>query len=427
MFSLKGDILKGRVVNNAMYRGLIELCYNLGGNLRPITFGDLNYFQQKGIDISNISDIFSCTMENNNPLWYELASFYADQFEESLNLNDYTTVRAILFDYLLRSSLCSVEVDKVQVYGSRITTVSGKFLSSKNATIVGCMQGVHPTICANTYEKQFDICEEQLRAGQIPYIKISPEAEKKIVKANKLLNVLECRIAPLELIDAWLRGLVQALCTCLVEIKYLKDDGEIRTLVSTLNRDILRQYYTEDRSISMLNLAVQSTEFQCSHSLPFRGKADRCWIHMPEVGSSIIDDNGVRAVNFMRIFSLRQVNEVDTTFINISLSEVIEKFNRTLEMYIAKSNAQAITALYNALRVFGFSSDLKTPVQMFTSVTDIAKAIREFISTKQYVGTEFRKSLHLFMTLNRELFPDYIASNSNKIEKRSFGVATMDF
>lgn len=424
MFKLNQGVYKNKIAVNTAMKELTKLCYNQGTLLRPITFGDVD------LDTENALEIFSIR-NKEIPLWYALARFYCDELKYNLDLRDIGQVRAVLIDYLLRSNLCYIEIiadtQKSNESNYKTRAVKDKYISSKNAIIVADFEGVTPSLCANRYEDNFDIDEEDIEVGEIPYIKYNFKTGK-IVKCNKDLVIESCRIVSIPLISEWLKGVCKVMENSLVEFTYLKDDDTERTLVSTLNRDILRRYYSDERVNSMLFASLAGEDMGDPTYLPFKGVVDRGWIKVPEVGSSIIDDSGTRSVNFARIKKLQIVDTVDTTFIKVSLNKVIEEFNKRLDIHYASGDVSAVTNIYNTLSRYGFSQDLRYPIQYYKTDIEVLQAIRSFIATKQYAGTPFRRMLHTYMVTNPDLFPNYIGQEVEDIKlNANFGIGVMDF
>ena len=55
-------------------------------------------------------------------------------------------------------------------------------------------------------------------------------------------------------------------------------------------------------------------------------KMHRGYIKIPELGSSIYDDTGVRSLNVARLLSIKQVESVSREFIHVDLNSVVSNF-----------------------------------------------------------------------------------------------------
>lgn len=428
MFTLRNGVINNRIANNVAMTSLQKLCYKLGREMKPISFGDLS-------GDGSVVDILSVRNKDKIPLWYALVDYYSNDLGIDIDINDVTAIKSVVTDYLLRSSLCYVEVVKAEEESkktykdSKYKAVSAKFLTSKNALIVANIEGVTPIMCANKYEANFAIDYEDIELGEIPYLKLSVfNPQKKVIKCNKNLNVFTCRVVSIPLISEWLKGISEIMNNNLVEFTYYKDDDTERKIVTTLNYNMLLNYYSEDRVRDMIKNSVNGEDFGEPSYIPLQGNVERGWFRVPEVGSSIIDDCGTRAINFARITSVKIVDKVDTSFINVSLNNVIEVFTKKLD-YLSTTNKNSIIAkIYHELWNSGYGEDLKYPIQAYKTTQEIVGAIRNFVSSKQYTGTPFKRSLHMFMVTNPDIFPDYIGQKIEPIKiGNNYGVADFTF
>lgn len=438
MFDIDCGVVEGRIINNSILLYMKDMCREYGRQLKPICFLNSQLTEKYGC-----IDLASTLLNIDNqqvPLWYALVSFYKDElgYEFELNLD---VVNSIVTDYFLRAGICYIEVKNtktvkysIQQQEEKFSAVSAKYLSCKNPLIVGPLEGLPVSVSDGKYSANFDISVDDINECNIPYIKIIDftESGAKVVKCNKRLDITKIRLSFLPFISSWLQGLYEVLENNLVELKYIKDDNEERTLVTTLNRDILEKVYSGEHVDSMLGSSVLSKEFTNDPVfLPFYGNVIRGWVKLPEVGSSIIEDSGVRAVNYARIVSATIVNleDVDLTYVRASLNKVIAVFLRRLDECMVKSLVSEVKSIYVGLQNYGFREDLKYQVNAYEGADSIVNALRAFIYKKQYAGTTFKKILHKFMIMNPELFPEYIGIESDKPVSsiKGYGVASMDF
>ena len=421
MFNLSAEIKDDRITNNEVMKGLMKLSYDYGTKLIPITFGE---------NIDGCVDLLSVNMKNGKPLWYEIMNFYCDLLDIDVDYKCIPFVKSVIFDYLLRTNLCYMEDRKVVENKSqsfKTSAVGDKFLASKNAQIIGKLIGVSATNCQKLYEKNLDIDLDEMCIGEIPYLKLTRDINKPLIKCNKNLDVTTCSIMSLQLMSYWFQGVCTVLKNNMVEFTYLKDDGFERKLVSTLDFTQMRKYYTDERVREVFELTINSINTDDCFNMPFKGKLERGWILLPEVGASIVEDNGTRAINFNRIKGAKIVTDVDTSFINVSLVNVAESFTKEFNNIVAQQDVKSIVKIYSELQKCGYREDFKYPVNYFTNVGDIATLIRSFISNKKFAGTQFKKDLHTFMVKNPDIFPNYIGEKVSVKETKNYGIDFTDF
>ena len=152
-------------------------------------------------------------------------------------------------------------------------------------------------------------------------------------------------------------------------------------------------------------------------------KQSRGYIKLPELGCSKYDFSGVRSLNISRILRMENVSEVDRTFIDVDLNSVVDSFKEELDR-ITVSNPDWIPRIYKLLNINDGNVEGK-------SVISLQSEINSYIETGVLImSTAFKRSLHLFMIRNADMFPRYTgkpSSNSATKSSKNFGVETMDF
>lgn len=415
MYDLDTGIVEGRLADNKRILAIFNYCRELGRELKPICMMNNEMSSKYGsIDLVNIQ------FENEPALWCGIVDFYQSELGTVFDLN-LDVVNSICSDYFMRACLCYIEQvnEEPKTYGQfggyeqKYTTVKDKFLACKNPFIMGYLEGIPTNVSISKYEDNYDIEPSDINEYLIPYLKIKDMsgASTTITKCRKRLDTYNIRFMALPFISSWLQGLYEVMEDNIVRIKYIKDDGTERTIDTTLNRKILESIYSQEHSEFMIKSCIRSNTFDGdAYYLPFQGNPQRGWVRLPELGSSAIDDGGTRAVNFVRIASAEviSIEDVDLTFVNVTLGSTEQyMFNRINECEI-KSDLSTLKGIYSGLREHGFKSELSYPVTVYHDVVGISGALKMFLNKNQYVGTSFRKSLHIFMISNPELFPNYI-------------------
>lgn len=429
MLAIDDRLIDFSICDNGIAKELIKLCEKLGENLQPICFCD----EEEGK-----VDIATMVLPSGKALYEEVIDFYEVVLGRSLDRDNIYLVSGLVLDYFMRLGLVYIEEIKDSYYGEgKYSTISKKFLSTKNEVILtvllnSCREEdykLYVNSVFNRYGANLDIDIDSMSIGQMPYVRVEYEKEHKAVRCNKMLDFTCIRFTSLPLTLAWLRGMKRVMEKELVKITYKKDDGQDRLIYSTFNMDILKKFYSEDFAGKML----QGSEVYYSNGIniesPMSGKLERGYIQIPEVGCSTVDDRGFRAMNFARVCSVSKADEseIDTTFLNVSLGEVIEEFTRQINIIAQKGNFPALKKVYVDFQRQGYSDVLvKLPME-FENVNQVAKALREFVERKKYAGTVFQRDLHKYMVSNPDLFDNYTGEKLVLKKVTNYGVDMMDF
>ena len=414
MYDLNKDNFEHRFTNNQIMNYLGNACYQYGKMLQSISISMTRPDSILGIDDGTGKTVLTGIYQYYTEMGYVI------------DTNSKESMFAMVVDYFLRAGLCYVEVEGDSVnQNGKYSAVKQKFISTKNNLIVSDILGVSVLDVDSIYERNLDLDNYDLKNCTIPYLKISWE-DRKITKCNKNLNTQAIRLTSLPLLQYWLMGLAETMQTQLVKFTFLKDDNSERSIVTTLNPAIISQTYDMQVTNNMVNKCKQTGNVDGRIWTPFTGNILRGWIRVPEMGSSIVDDDGTRAINISRIVKLESVTDFDKTFINVSLDGVIPTMENKIDELHAKNMYSGMVNLYVALQKYGFRQ-LQKPVQSYQNVNGIADVLRGFMKSNQYTGTPFKRALHKFMVSNVELFPNYIGEKVKVEKKINYGVATMDF
>lgn len=429
MLAIDDKLIDFSICDNGIAKELIKLCEKLGENLQPICFCD---------EDDDKVDIATMILPSGKSLYEEIVDFYEVVLGRTLDKNNMCLVSGLVLDYFMRLGLVYVEEIKDSYYGAgKYSTISKKFLSTKNEVILtvllnNCREEDYKLYVNSVFDRygaNLDIDIDSMGIGQMPYVRVEYEKEHKAVRCNKMLDYTCTRFTSLPLTLAWLRGVKRVMEKGLVKVNYKKDDGQDRIIYSTFNTNILQKYYPQDFTESML----RGSEIYFSNGIniksPMSGKLERGYIQIPEVGCSTVDDRGYRALNFARISSIERAeeSEIDTTFINVSLGEVIDEFTKNINILAQKDNFSALKKIYVDFQREGYSDVLSKLPMEFENVNQFAKVLREFIESKKYAGTVFQRDLHKYMVSNPDIFNNYTGEKLVFKKVKNYGVDMLDF
>ena len=195
---------------------------------------------------------------------------------------------------------------------------------------------------------------------------------------------------------AFTEGFKTILQDNIIEFTYLKDGGQERVLNSTLNEAIIMNYYNDN---NYLNSVLQGVDINSvdQGGMKLSQHVNRGYIKVPELGASKYD-SGVRSLNIARILDMKVVKEVDRSFINVDLNNVIANFEEALN-FIAIRNASVLPDIFTALVK-------EDPPSQDTAI--LVNAIMRYVNDNHmFLSTTFDRSLHKFMISNTTWFPLY--------------------
>lgn len=429
MFAIEDEILNNSISKNKISVELLKLCKELGKNLQPIGFCTEDV---------GVIDLVTIKLPNGQELWESIIDFYEIVLECSVDRTNINTINGLVLDYFMRLGICYVEVIKDTYYkDSKYSVVSQKFLSTENEVLLSQLvydcraedYRMYMSEIFNKYGSNLEIDLNDMAQGTMRYLKVQYEKERKVIRCNKNLDYTKIRFVCLPLVMEWLKGVNEVMENNLVKINYMKDDGTDRSIITTVNYELLTKFYESEYATAMIRNSTVPRTPSIFGETPFDGNLERGWVRIPEVGSSTIDDTGVRALNFARITKLEVVNpeDVDTSYINVSLNNVITIFENIVNILVQQNEYQKVFRIYVGLQHLGFTNELKKLPNSFNSIYEIAKELREFVSSKKYAGTPFLRILHSYMVSEPALFNNYTGEKLQVKKRENYGVAEMDF
>lgn len=398
MYGLDFDIKSFAVANEFVTR-MNKGCYDLGKALQPFCFFATEL--QKQWSVLDMTQ-FSGFVDNTNTLAKEIARYRRDQYMDSnYGIMPFTDAidKALFYDYLLSISICYVEVPKYVTKNGQRQKIYDKYLATRNPSVMAAWMGSTPREMQAKYsarigQSSIDFVQDELRVVKLTY---SGKGNSISVPRNPIkVGGMTC--LPLFMLYAFVNGFYEVMKTSIVKFTYLKDNDTIRELPSTVNFDILLDYYSNTSFIhGMLNGVDVFTMDEGGMMLS--SKQSRGYIKVPELGCSQYDYSGVRSLNLSRLLRMEVVPSVDRTFINVDLNIVVDSFKQ----YIDSMCLTSPNTLIQIGKALGFSDE-----QLNITPASIAEAIKGYIDNCDAImTTSFKRSLHLFMISHPEWFSTY--------------------
>ena len=366
--------------NNAYYKALIAVTRKTAETGEGVFFFAPhvgNTETQKGVDLSKL--------QYKNKMVKEVISdfFQGDSAKEDL------------IRYFLISAACYLEIPKNRYIGGNAVQSYDKYLCTSSKAVVANWMNISIEEAETLLKGKLDtvIEEDKVLEGTIPWVKLSFDSKgnKKIVRSRNLLNLSTpgIRVTPMIILSNYLDVLLEKMEKNdeYMEISYLKDNGDIRKIVTTLNPDLLNEVYPESHVREMLETSENRNE-------PNQKKRERGYVTVPEVGLPI-NDSCVRALNFNRIIRIDYSAKPDLRFVDVDLPNVVVKFNEKIET-VKPDKAEALIESLIEDGVFN-KETWYTEDKGWKKQPTIYNLIEMSELTEKLVGTEFQKKLHLWM------------------------------
>lgn len=409
--------IKSFAVANEFVQMTNKACYALGQQLQP--FCIYGREEQKSYGTIDVAE-FSGMLDQNVSLVSEIANQRLPFYQTfGLDLSKPETVKLLFFDFLLSVSACYVEIPKWVTKEGVATPTYDKFLCTKNPSIMANWMGITPAEAQAKWSAKCQTYQAEFMSGEIRFVKLMHSAKGNSISAPRTsFSVKDMVCIPLYMLYAWVQGMKPILDEKIIKFSFLKDNGTVRELCSTLNSDIIMSVYQDNNYVSnMLSGVDISTVQQGGLMLP--SKINRGYIKVPELGSSIYDSTGCRSLNLARLLKAEVVDKVDTTFIRVDLTSVVPNFADAVD-YLLKVDASAMKPMFTELT--GGIPEGTEPV----AIGDEAKRYAE--SRCVMLSTTFQRSLHLFMVGHPQWFPLYTGTpNQNVVSSSNKGNLELDF
>jgi len=417
MFNLLHDI-KDLAIDNEFSKMLSHVAFSLGSNLIPFGIGDPELKEYGVLQLDELNDF-----TGSDTMGRALVKHRKDAYKNwgiHIDEDNKDHERFVLLDYMLSCAVCYVEVPKWSAaFGERKRTYDKAFYT-RNPRLISLWSGDPIAEVERKCSQKIAMSQGELSLNKLRAIRLNDSSKGKTLTVPRSpIDLAGARVVPLFMIASYLRGILPTMEENILCFKYLKDNGTLRELNTTLSDSIMKDYYSDVMYVSniMGYLDVNKTDY---FGLKLSSKASRGYIRVPEVGASIYDASGTRSLNLARLVSVEKVAEVDRSYINVDLDSAPESFLLLCEQMV-NPNPEYLQPIYNAITG---NTDIE-----FISSAEIITALRTEVATKtSYLSTTYKRSLHEFMVSHPEWFSHYTGKPITSVaSSQSYGVGVMDF
>lgn len=413
--------IKSFAVANEFVVTLNKVSHTLGGKLQPFSLCSDEY--QKKHNVLDLAK-FAGLQNGGMSLIDEVSSVRRDLLVKSgyhVGELDDAKKKTLFYQYLMTVSICYVEVEKWKTVSGVTQPTYDKFLCTRNPAIIGAWMGITPGEAQAKYSARIKTDNAELDANIVRFVKLNQSAKGNSVTVPRtLVSTEKMRCVPLFMLYAWMEGCKTVLQNNIVKFTFLKDNHTEREMCSTLSEDIIRRYYSDNNFISYMfgGIDINSTQ---QGGMMLSSKAHRGYVKLPELGSSIYDSSGTRSLNLARILEAKIVDDIDTSYINVSLTSVVPNFQNCLDYCVSNMPSELIKIAKT------FAPDIE--VSEDTEASVIAIKLSEWASMQEtLLSTQFQRELHKMLIGNPQWFPLYTGVKTEQSPVSSnFGVEQLDF
>ena len=323
--------------------------------------------------------------------------------------------KLLFFDYLMTVSICYIEIPKFTTKNGMHLKTFDKFLCTRNPAIMATWMGTSTNEMQVKYSSRITVRQVEFNNNEMRFVKLNHTKKgNSVTVPRNASSIEEMKCIPLYMLYAFTEGFKSVLSNNIIEFKYLKDNGTVRELNSTLSESILMDYYHDNLFVGTMLQGVDINSVE-QGGLMLASHVNRGYIKVPEIGASRYDGTGVRSLNIARLLSMRVVPEVDRTFIDVDLNGVVASFDNALD-YIASKDSSLIKDIYVGL----IGEEPEDP----SNIAGMISKMMTYVNDRStLLSTTFYRSLHLFMIRNPIWFPLYtglrtvenISTKSNNI------------
>lgn len=410
--------IKSFAVSNEFVTKTNKVCYALGQQLRPFCFYANDSQKQ-----ANVLDFATFAGFVGSSLLSDIVDYRHDVFKNfgiNVDVNDDVKKKLLLYDYLMSISACYVEIPKWSTKEGMHIQTFDKFLCTKNPSIMATWMGDEPAVMQGKYSAKIQARQVEFNNNELRFVKLMHSGKgNSITVPRNASSIEEMRIVPLYMMYAFTEGFKGYLNDGILKFSYLKDNGTIRELATTVSKDILMDYYEDGLFVNTMLAGVDINSVQ-QGGMMLSSHINRGYIKVPELGASIYDGTGVRALNIARLLKIEKVDSVDRSFIHVDLNSAINNFADGLD-YALKKMPEVLPDIYRSL--IG-----EEPKSLENAV--LIKEMNEYANSRGILlTTTFYRQLHLFMVGNPLWFPLYTGKPNNQVisSATNVGALPMDF
>lgn len=414
--------IKSFAVANDFVINTNKACYALGQQLQPFCLYANDEQKQYGVlDFAT----FSAFLNPEISLIDEIVEYRKGVFKDfgiNINTSDELKKKLLFYDYLMTISICYVEIPKYVTKEGMPMATFDKFLCTRNPAIMGAWMGCPPSEMQAKYSTRIVARQVEFDINELRCVKLGHTSKgNTITVPRNAYNVEKMTCIPMYMLYAFVEGFKPLIQQGIVQFSYLKDNGTVRELATTLNEDIIRDYYDDNIFINSMLSGVDINTVQ-QGGMQLSSKMNRGYIKVPELGASVYDGTGVRSLNIARLLSAKVINEVDRTYIKVDLNSAVANFENGMD-YMCKNISDSVVDCYRAL------TGEDCVEEKCSSVVLASEAAKEYVRGRSiFLSTSYHRTLHLFMISHPEWFPLYTGKPAQQItSSTNYGVTPLDF
>ena len=414
--------VKSFAVANDFVVNTNKACYALGQQLMPFCLYANE--DQKKYGVLDFAT-FQAFLNPQISLIDEIVNYRHQAFKDTginVDIRDEVKKKLLFYDYLMTISICYVEIPKYVTKDGMPMATYDKFLCTRNPAIMGAWMGADPSEMQAKYSSRITSRQVEFNINELRCVKLNHTNKgNSITVPRTAYNVEKMTCIPMYMLYAFVEGFKPLIQDGIVKFSYLKDNGTIRELSTTLNEDILKDYYDDNIFINTMLSGVDINTVQ-QGGMTLSSKVNRGYIKVPELGASVYDGTGVRSLNIARLLKAEKIDSVDRTFLKVDLNSVPTNFNNGID-YIVKTMPDNLKDCYKALVGKEFDET------KCSSIPVMAETCKSYVAGRSaFLSTSYHRDLHVFMVSHPEWFPLYTGKPAQQItSSANFGVTPLDF
>lgn len=414
--------VKSFAVANDFVVNTNKACYALGQQLLPFCLYANE--DQKKYGVLDFAT-FQAFLNPQISLIDEIVEYRHQAFKDTginVDIRDEIKKKLLFYDYLMTISICYVEIPKYVTKDGMPMATYDKFLCTRNPAIMGAWMGADPSEMQAKYSSRITSRQVEFNINELRCVKLNHTNKgNSITVPRTAYNVEKMTCIPMYMLYAFVEGFKPLIQDGIVKFSYLKDNGTIRELATTLNEDILKDYYDDNIFINTMLSGVDINTVQ-QGGMTLSSKMNRGYIKVPELGASVYDGTGVRSLNIARLLKAEKIDSVDRTFLKVDLNSVPTNFNNGID-YIVKTMPDSLKDCYKALVGEEFDET------KCSSIPVMAETCKSYVAGRSaFLSTSYHRDLHVFMISHPEWFPLYTGKPAQQItSSANFGVTPLDF
>lgn len=414
--------VKSFAVANDFVVNTNKACYALGQQLMPFCLYANE--DQKKYGVLDFAT-FQAFLNPQISLIDEIVEYRHQAFKDNginVDIRDEVKKKLLFYDYLMTISICYVEIPKYVTKDGMPMATYDKFLCTRNPAIMGAWMGADPSEMQAKYSSRITSRQVEFNINELRCVKLNHTNKgNSITVPRTAYNVEKMTCIPMYMLYAFVEGFKPLIQDGIVKFSYLKDNGTIRELATTLNEGILKDYYDDNIFINTMLSGVDINTVQ-QGGMTLSSKMNRGYIKVPELGASVYDGTGVRSLNIARLLKAEKIDSVDRTFLKVDLNSVPTNFNNGID-YIVKTMPDNLEDCYKALVGEEFDET------KCSSIPVMAETCKSYVAGRSaFLSTSYHRDLHVFMVSHPEWFPLYTGKPAQQItSSANFGVTPLDF